>query len=76
MNARILVAATMLRDEMAKAAQNAKESAQHIPQHSNGAGPQEEICPACKGTGAPSPDVVGMYGTCYKCNGTGKLRHC
>ena len=76
MNARILVAATMLRDEMAKAAQNAKESAQHIPQHSNGAGPQEEICPACKGIHGMRNNADSIPGECLTCGGSGKLRHC
>ena len=49
---------------------------EHISQHSNGAEPQEEICPTCKGGGkAPSWGGKG-YVNCSKCGGTGKLRHC
>jgi len=49
----------------------------HISQHSNGAEPQEEICPVCKGAVYYFPYPNGnISGICPKCNGTGKLRHC
>lgn len=45
--ARIFIATAMFSEEMDRlmAEQQAKESAHHAPQHSNGAEPQAEICP-------------------------------
>ena len=59
-----------------EAAQDIKESAQHIPQHSNGAEPAE-ICPNC--INGMNVDHTGLFGgsrKCVTCGGTGKLRHC
>jgi len=68
-DARILVGAMMLRDELAKAALDIKEPALHIPQQG-----KHKICPQCGG------DLVEMYqADVYICNDcgikvTGKLR--
>jgi DnaJ-class molecular chaperone len=58
-----------------QAAQDTKESAQHIPQHSNGAEPTE-ICPTCKGDGIARDGGYPYNGRCGLCGGSGKLRHC
>jgi len=62
-------------NERRNAAQDTKESAQHIPQHSNGAEPTE-ICPTCKGDGIARDGGYPYNGRCGLCGGSGKLRHC
>lgn len=59
------------------AAQDIKESAQHIPQHSNGGSQSStQICPKCQGARCRLEVCGVMYGICEMCGGSGKLRHC
>jgi len=60
-----------------EAAQEVVESAQHIPQHSNGAEPTE-ICHRCHGERVVALPGGGCFSKvrCPKCKGDGKLRHC
>ena len=59
------------------AAPEQEEPALHINQHSNGAEPQAEICPTCKGKKYSEDRPFGNYRIdCVTCDGTGKLRHC
>jgi hypothetical protein len=52
------------------AAQDIKESAQHISQQ-----PQYKICPACNGSKTVFHHAFDSWGIlCPKCSGTGKLR--